>query len=87
MALAASASAIDIIYKVGGEDEDSPRPWEYLSDPRENRMVFRWPHVDGNPSFRRCNATMISAQVAITSARCIRENELDTAFSQGGSSL
>lgn len=41
-------------------------------------MNFSWPNIKGkeNKKFYRCSATMISPQVAVTAANCVRYYEV-----------
>ena len=71
-ALITSTHASELVYRVGGGTK-----WtEYKLDPEDWKMVFRWPRTPGDWNAYRCTATMISPQVALTAAHCVREEDI-----------
>ena len=81
-ALATASAATQIVFKTGSEIVDGVRDSENFTKPRDFRpspndwkMQFRWPRTPGSGSSYRCTATMITPQVAITAAHCVRPDE------------
>ena len=82
-ALVASTVATQIVYRTGTikvdgvrDEENRTNRKDFKVDPDDWKMQFRWPKTPGEPKAYRCTATMVSPQVALTAAHCVRPNEV-----------
>ena len=82
-ALATATVATQIVFKTGkikveggGKDEENrTRNRDFKVSTDDWKMQFRWPKIPGNNKSYRCTATMVTDQVAITAAHCVRSWE------------
>ena len=93
-ALATATAATGIVGRTGtpiGQESGEPYP-EFKTNKRTykessydkgdhvlSNIYFKWPRIPGDKNFYRCTATLISPQVAVTAANCVREWEKDNA--------
>ena len=81
--LATAAVATQIVFKKGtikvdgvSDQENFTRGADFKVDRNDWKMQFRWPKTRGNKNDYRCTATMISPQIALTAAHCVRAHEV-----------
>ena len=81
-ALATASAATQIVFKTGTmkvngvrDEENLTRASDFRPSESDWKMQFRWPNITGVWNYYRCTATMITPQVAITAAHCVRSWE------------